>query len=111
MTGGAFKNTSNLLGRKREIDELEELCGKSLRAAERLQEELTLNEGQLEQQREELEQLNTDLDETKESFSQAGLSRQQLEGQIEILKEQIHSVRANDVPPLKTVHADTLVYD
>ena len=30
MTGGAFKNSSNLLGRKREIEELEENCGKAL---------------------------------------------------------------------------------
>ncbi len=43
----------------------------------------------------DLEELNTDLDETKESCSQAGLNRQQLEGQIEILKEQIHSVQVN----------------
>lgn len=28
MTGGAFKNTSNLLGRRREIEELEEACKK-----------------------------------------------------------------------------------
>ena len=26
MTGGAFKNTSNLLGRRREIEELETAC-------------------------------------------------------------------------------------
>ena len=38
---------------------------------------------------EELEELNRRLDETKEAASRAGLGRQQLEGQIEVLKEQI----------------------
>lgn len=41
MTGGAFKNSSNLLGRKREIEELKEHCDKIQRAEEKLQEELT----------------------------------------------------------------------
>ncbi len=57
MTGGAFKNTSNLLGRRREIEELERLCEKALRAAEQLQQELDMAEGHLAGQREELEQL------------------------------------------------------
>ena len=30
MTGGAFKNTSNLLGRRREIEELEAACKKGI---------------------------------------------------------------------------------
>ncbi len=57
MTGGAFKNASNLLGRKREIEELERRCEKALKAAELLQQELVMNEEQLKQQKEELEQL------------------------------------------------------
>ncbi len=56
MTGGAFKNASNLLGRKREIEELERRCEKALKAAELLQQELVMNEEQLQQQQEELEQ-------------------------------------------------------
>lgn len=57
MTGGAFKNTSNLLGRKREIDELKEQCTIAQREARRLEEELSANESQLQQQKEELEQV------------------------------------------------------
>ncbi len=57
MTGGAFKNTSNLLGRKREIEDLEASCERALKAAEKIQEELSMNEGLLSEQREELEQL------------------------------------------------------
>ena len=57
MTGGAFKNASNLLGRKREIEELEGRCQKDLKAAELIQQELVMNEEQLKQRREDLEQL------------------------------------------------------
>lgn len=57
MTGGAFKNTSNLLGRKREIDELKEQCTIAQREARKLEEELSANELQLQQYKEELEQV------------------------------------------------------
>ena len=57
MTGGAFKNTSNLLGRKREIEDLERRCEKAVKAADLIQQELVINEEQLKQQREDLEQL------------------------------------------------------
>lgn len=40
MTGGAFKNTSNLLGRKREIEELEALCEGAVVQVEKLQYQL-----------------------------------------------------------------------
>lgn len=49
MTGGAFKNSSNLLGRRREIEELESSCKKALLQVERIQKELVLNEGLLEE--------------------------------------------------------------
>lgn len=60
MTGGAFKNTSNLLGRKREIEELEECCSKALADVERLEKELVMNEGLLSESREELEKIRSD---------------------------------------------------
>ncbi len=60
MTGGAFKNTSNLLGRKREIEELEELCNKALTDVERLEKELVMNEGLLSESREELEKIRAE---------------------------------------------------
>ncbi len=44
MTGGAFKNASNLLGRKREIEELEEACKKALIQVDRTNESLVLQE-------------------------------------------------------------------
>lgn len=54
MTGGAFKNSSNLLGRKRELDELEEKCRKALVQVESIQKDLVLNEGLLQEAKEAL---------------------------------------------------------
>ncbi len=61
MTGGAFKNNSNLLGRKREIEELEARRDKTFKQAEALKEELELMEGQLAEKREELEAAKAEL--------------------------------------------------
>ncbi len=103
MTGGAFKNSSNLLGRKREIEELEQVCEKALVQAERIQEELSLNEGILGEAGEELEQVKKDQhqealnqntielnmgqykekkEEIRDSFRDLELEHGQLEGQI-----------------------------
>ena len=60
MTGGAFKNTSNLLGRKREMDELEAICEKALKDTEQIESELVMNEGLLNECREELEQTRSE---------------------------------------------------
>lgn len=68
MTGGAFKNSSNLLGRKREIEELEEICRKTTDTAEKIQAELTLNESLYADKKDELEQV-------KEQQHQASLQQ------------------------------------
>ena len=57
ITGGAFKNSSNLLGRKREIEELEERCSRSMTQAEKLEADVQMAEAQLKEKREELEAL------------------------------------------------------
>ena len=59
MTGGAFKNSSNLLGRRREIEELEEKCKKALVQVEKIQGDLNLQEGLLQEKKEEQERLRT----------------------------------------------------
>lgn len=85
MTGGAFKNSSNLLGRKRELEELDGICKKALSLAERLQEELKMNEGMLAEKREELEKI-------REEYHQESLNQNTLElniSQLEEKKEEI----------------------
>lgn len=57
MTGGAFKNTSNLLGRRREIEELENSCNGYLKQAESIQQELSIQEGTASEKKEEADQL------------------------------------------------------
>lgn len=57
MTGGAFKNTSNLLGRRREIEELENSCNGYLKQTESIQQELSIQEGTASEKKEEADQL------------------------------------------------------
>lgn len=61
MTGGAFKNSSNLLGRRREIEELEEACGKALVQIEKIQNEMALKESLAQEKKAELEQLKAEI--------------------------------------------------
>ena len=53
MTGGAFKNSSNLLGRRREIEELEQTCERYLKQAETIQTELSLKEAIVQEKKDE----------------------------------------------------------
>ncbi len=108
MTGGAFKNSSNLLGRKREIEELEAVCRKALTSSEKLEEELRMNEGLLQEKQEELEmlkreshevslvqntqqmnvnQLEEKRDEIRESSQDLELENSQLEAQLKEIHE------------------------
>lgn len=82
MTGGAFKNSSNLLGRKREIEELEEYCEKAFKEADKLQEDLSMQEGLLAQQRDTLE-------ETKAERQRAYLTQNTILMNIAQLEEKI----------------------
>ncbi len=122
MTGGAFKNSSNLLGRKREIEELEGVCKKALAQAERMQDELAMNEGMLAEKREELEsarkehhqesliqntlQLNVSQfqdkrDEIRDQAEDLVLENRQLEEQIKELEQNRQAV-ARDSEQLLT---------
>lgn len=85
MTGGAFKNSSNLLGRKREIEELEERCEKIMKLVERLQQEQDISEGQLKEQREELERI-------KEERQKAFLEQNTIEHNIAKLDDKIQEI-------------------
>lgn len=54
MTGGAFKNNSNLLGRKRELKELEETGRQAMLQVQKLHQELALQEGLLQEAKDRL---------------------------------------------------------
>ena len=108
MTGGAFKNSSNLLGRKRELEELEAVCGKALAASEQIEKELHRTEALLQEKREELEtiknerheasliqntrrmnvsQLEEKREEIRESYQDLSLEHTQLEAQASEIDE------------------------
>ncbi|MDD3252354.1 MAG: chromosome segregation protein SMC [Lachnospiraceae bacterium] len=108
MTGGAFKNSSNLLGRKREIEELEAICTKALKSSEQVQKELTMNEGLFQEKKEEsgllkqeshevslalntcqmnVQQLEDKRDEVRESSEDLVLENSQLEAQLREIEE------------------------
>lgn len=79
MTGGAFKNSSNLLGRRREIEELEALCEKLFKQADRFSKDLEKNEGLLSQKQEEIDKIKADI---QEDYLKENTSRLRV-GQLE----------------------------
>ena len=67
MAGGAFKNNSNLLGRNRELQELE-------KAIKALDEEITLKKNRIEDIQTARELLRSDMDEAREKLQQGYLT-------------------------------------
>lgn len=57
LAGGAFKNSSNLLGRKREIDELNEKANKALKAIDEILNEIDRTKDARSKVREEIEKI------------------------------------------------------
>ncbi len=113
MSGGAFKNSSNLLGRKREMEELEAVCKKALEQVDKIQKELVFQESLLEEKtfdltrankelqtkyleentaRISLEQLKQKKDELSESSVDMNLENAQLEEQMKEMKANIQSL-------------------
>ncbi|MBO5574234.1 MAG: chromosome segregation protein SMC [Clostridium sp.] len=108
MTGGAFKNSSNLLGRRREMEELEEKKDKALEAVENIQfrlveteekqlrhqEEMTEVRDQLQKQmvavnsiRMETEQIKLRQMELKKTFEDLEKEKEDLEKLLEELEK------------------------
>ncbi|MDD6074850.1 MAG: chromosome segregation protein SMC, partial [Clostridium sp.] len=109
MTGGAFKNSSNLLGRRREIEELEAQCKKALVKVDSIQKDLVLNEGILEEARENLVLVKEDIQKKRISENTIRIKMRQLEEkkqeiaesatdlvlENEELEEQLRELRGN----------------
>ena len=96
MTGGAFKNTSNLLGRRREIEELEEACKKALVQVDEIQKDLALNEGLLSEEKEHLESIKSSRQDAvlRRNTVQIGISGLE-EKKAEIAESSTDMVREN----------------
>ena len=87
MTGGAFKNSSNLLGRKREIEELEAICKKALDSSEKIQDELDMDEGIYQDKKEELEQIKKESHEASLEQNTQQMNVSQLEEKRDDIRE------------------------
>lgn len=81
MTGGAFKNTSNLLGRKREIEELE-------KTTVQLKEAIEKHRSRMEEIATARELLKEDLEQLREELKQAMLNSNTAKLNMERAKEQ-----------------------
>ncbi len=109
MTGGAFKNNSNLLGRKREIEELETSVEKARLQLQKLQTSIVRNRDERNALRDKLAELtaqmqNLQLDQNTEqmNISQAEMKIQEIRsgyGQLKYegreIEEQIQEIKSN----------------
>ncbi len=87
MTGGAFKNSSNLLGRKRELEELERSMNTALSQYDQIQLRVKEAEDSLKAGREELEQL-------REQIQSAQVELSTLEAGCSAAREKAEEIRA-----------------
>ena len=116
MTGGAFKNSSNLLGRKREIEELEQACEKTQKASESLEKELDQAERTLagirkaaERTREEKEEASLGQNTVKMNIAQLESRRAEIrESAVDLVEE--HRQLEDQARELKRNY-DTLLAD
>ncbi len=129
MTGGAFKNTSNLLGRKRELDEIDEQIEQfkhKLSVNESSLSELTIEREALKEQKEKLakqlqdcsilmntytlnlEQATNKLDEIERIFAGIGRENKDIEKQIEDIntnKEELFNSNRKQEEAIKELEA------
>ncbi len=87
MTGGAFKNSSNLLGRRREIEELEGRNEALREQVRELEKDLSQNEALLEGKQEELKGLREELQKAYLLRNTAQMNIAQLEDKIQDISE------------------------
>ncbi len=87
LAGGAFKNASNLLGRKREIEELEEVVKKSLKKIEKIMDDIESVKDKRRFVRKKIEELQETLQELyiKQNTAQMSVDRAE-----EIRKETVN---------------------
>lgn len=117
MTGGAFKNSSNLLGRKREIEDLEARCERALKASDQIQEELSLSEALLVEKREEVDHIKEErqksyllqntismnISKLEDKISDISESAEDMVLENQQLEEQIRDIQANQAGLLSDV--------
>ena len=86
MTGGAFKNSSNLLGRKRELDELEQSMTRSLARYDEIKERVHACE-------QEQKRIGGERDKNREACQTARVNLSSLEASLQAAKRKAEEIR------------------
>lgn len=87
IAGGAYRNSSNLLGRRRELEELEQLCQKTRKEAGELEKELSGRESYAAAKKEELERMGQELQEASILLNTLQLRLRQIEEKKREIRE------------------------
>ena len=94
MTGGAFKNSSNLLGRNREIQELEKRADAAGKNWEKARKELEKEEARIQKLTAQAEELAGQLQASRIARTEAQMNRKQAENRIEeVIRDRAEFVR------------------
>ncbi len=93
ISGGAFKNNSNLLGRRREIDELEKQVKKLLELIDKINREIDETKNKRNKMRMELETLKTDIQRKSIEQNTARLNISQARERMEEEVEGVQSLK------------------
>lgn len=96
LTGGAFKNRSNLLGRRREIEDLEKQTASLKRREEELKEKSLSAQVQADEIRKRTASLTAELHDGEIALNTARLSFKQAEDKLKELCEGLENVSAED---------------
>ena len=96
ISGGAFKNNSNLLGRRREIEELEKLVQKLLASIDSMNQEIEDTKSRRNKMRMELEALKTDIQRKSIEQNTARLNISQARERMEEEEEGVASLRLEE---------------
>ena len=100
ISGGAFKNNSNLLGRRRELEELEEGVSRAQTACEKADTEVDLWQARKEEQVRELEHLGKTMQEKQLEFSRVEMTLRQNMDLLDAARDEMTHLE-QDVEELK----------
>lgn len=87
LTGGAYKNSSNLLGRKREIEELDQKTAAQAKKCRESEQQLQKKRDELEETREHLEEIHRQQQSIQVKLVENDLSCKQLQKDLERVEE------------------------
>jgi chromosome segregation protein len=104
LTGGAFKNNSNLLGRRRELEELEKVCKKAMQDVDQLKKELTMQEGLLSEKKEELDHLRVEIHRVSLLQNTLSLGVSQIEERRDNIRESSRDLDLENIQLEKQIH-------